>query len=493
LTRHNLTLLSASLVIGASVPHGRTAVAQSPAISTITFHQPTNLQIDGEALDDRYDLRLTLFDAATEGNQLSARKRLLNVEVEDGQVPPLDVNFGHNAFLRENRWIEFEVRRTGEETAFTTITPRVKVRAAALALALPGFRTQITGSTPNVIGGFSGNSVEEGDFAVTIAGGGFEGFPNQAFDSAATIGGGFGNEAFGDTSTISGGIRNTTIGGASAIGGGSDNEASGDFSTISGGIGNQAAGNSSAILGGGSNEVTGNLAAIIGGSNNAVSGDHSVVGGGEFNIVTGAHGTIPGGSNNRVDGDFSFAAGSNALVTGNGSFIWADASGNALSTGVDNYFMARASGGYALFTDAFASTGVFMSAGDNAWSAVSDRNVKENFKPINTLDILGKVCDLPITEWNLISQDPSIRHLGPMAQDFRAAFGLGDSDRHISTSDADGVAFAAIQGLNAKLDAMTAQHTRDMARLQAENSDLRARLAALEAMVKSLVSSPRAR
>ncbi|MEO8740656.1 MAG: hypothetical protein ABI537_13275, partial [Casimicrobiaceae bacterium] len=52
---------------------------------------------------------------------------------------------------------------------------------------------------------------------------------------------------------------------------------------------------------------------------------------------------------------------------------------------------------------------------------------------------------------NWKSQDDSIRHMGPMAQDFRAAFGLGETDTGISTVDADGVALAAIQGLNQKL------------------------------------------
>jgi len=521
--RSTTSVVSIVLVAVVALPVAAPAAAQSPAISTITFHQPTNLKIDDEPLDDRYDLRLTLFDDATEGTQLSARKRLLNVEIVEGQVPPLDVNFGQNQFLHENRWIEFEARRAGSHDPFTTITPRVKVRAVPLALALPGLRTQFNAFAPNVIGGFSGNVTEADDIGVTIAGGGFEGSPNQALDSHATVGGGFGNTASGDSSVIAGGLANTASGGASAISGGGENVASGDFATIGGGSQNEAsgtastitggnnniasedfsviaggsnnltAGGNSAVLGGATNEVTGDFAAIVGGNNSSVSGDNSVVGGGEFNIITGTHSTIPGGSNNRVDGDFSFAAGSNATAFSNGAFIWADASGNAISTGVDNVFMVRASGGYILFTDAGATTGVVMSAGDNAWSPLSDRNVKENFKAIDTRGILQRVCDLPITEWNLISQDPSIRHVGPMAQDFRAAFGLGTSERHISTSDADGVAFAAIQGLNGKLDEAMAEQARDIARLQVENADLRDRLAALEAMVASLVTSSRSR
>ena len=55
---------------------------------------------------------------------------------------------------------------------------------------------------------------------------------------------------------------------------------------------------------------------------------------------------------------------------------------------------------------------------------------------------------MPIATWNWKSQDASIRHMGPMAQDFHAAFGLGETPKGISTVDADGVALAAIQGLH---------------------------------------------
>ena len=81
----------------------------------------------------------------------------------------------------------------------------------------------------------------------------------------------------------------------------------------------------------------------------------------------------------------------------------------------------------------------------------SDRNSKENLETVDTRAVLDKVAALPITAWNY-KQDTSSRHLGPMAQDFRAAFGLGHDDKGIATVDADGVALAAIQGLNQKLD-----------------------------------------
>jgi hypothetical protein len=66
---------------------------------------------------------------------------------------------------------------------------------------------------------------------------------------------------------------------------------------------------------------------------------------------------------------------------------------------------------------------------------------------VNGFEILEKLAALPVSAWNYKSDPPSVRHLGPMAQDFKAAFGLGDSDRKINLVDANGVVIVAIQAL----------------------------------------------
>ncbi|MFH1624356.1 MAG: tail fiber domain-containing protein [Pseudomonadota bacterium] len=80
-------------------------------------------------------------------------------------------------------------------------------------------------------------------------------------------------------------------------------------------------------------------------------------------------------------------------------------------------------------------------------NSVSDRNLKENFASVDTLGLLARLAEIPLSTWNYKSQSNSIRHIGPMAQDFYAAFQIGEDDKHINTIDADGVALAAIQGL----------------------------------------------
>ena len=88
----------------------------------------------------------------------------------------------------------------------------------------------------------------------------------------------------------------------------------------------------------------------------------------------------------------------------------------------------------------------------------SDRNAKENFASVNSEDVLQKVAALPISEWNYKTDQSGVAHVGPTAQDFHAAFGLnGADDKHISVVDEGGVALAAIQGLNQKLQQKDAE------------------------------------
>ena len=83
---------------------------------------------------------------------------------------------------------------------------------------------------------------------------------------------------------------------------------------------------------------------------------------------------------------------------------------------------------------------------------MSDRNAKADFESVDPQKILKKVAAMPVSKWRYHGEDSSIRHMGPTAQDFRAAFGLGDEDTSITAVDADGVALAAIQGLNHKME-----------------------------------------
>jgi hypothetical protein len=98
----------------------------------------------------------------------------------------------------------------------------------------------------------------------------------------------------------------------------------------------------------------------------------------------------------------------------------------------------------------------------------SSRSVKTALEPVSPGQILAKVSELPLASWRYRGEDEAARHLGPFAEDFQRLFGLGNGET-ISVVDAQGVAFAAIQGLQERLAAKDAQI-----------ADLIARLAALE-------------
>jgi type VI secretion system secreted protein VgrG len=117
----------------------------------------------------------------------------------------------------------------------------------------------------------------------------------------------------------------------------------------------------------------------------------------------------------------------------------------------------------------------------SSFFTLSDRAAKENFTEISPKEVLDKVAALPLSRWNY-KEDKGSAHIGPMAQDFRAAFNLGRDDKHIATVDEEGVALAAIQGLNQKLGEKEAE----IAALKQKNDSLETRLDKLEALIKTL-------
>ena len=93
---------------------------------------------------------------------------------------------------------------------------------------------------------------------------------------------------------------------------------------------------------------------------------------------------------------------------------------------------------------------------------------------------------LPITTWNFKELHDG-RHIGPMAQDFYAAFGLGRSETTITSVDPDGVALAAIQGLNQKLEEQVAAQKVELKGKGDRITELERRLSALEELIQPKV------
>jgi len=240
------------------------------------------------------------------------------------------------------------------------------------------------------------------------------------------------------------------------------------------------------------NTVTDDFGTVAGGmSNTAGNGDlfgstsnasYATVGGGYSNMAKGMASTVPGGYSSIALGDYSFAAGRRAYADYAGSFVWGDSTDADIRSGGTNTFVARASGGTWFWSNSTATTGVVLYSGNGSWSNACDRALKEGFAPVEASRLLDRLASMPVQTWNYKSQDRSVRHIGPTAQDFAAAFNVGEDDKHISSTDADGVSLAAIQALYKLIQDKDAQIKAGDERAAA----LEARLAQLEKTVAAL-------
>ena len=206
-----------------------------------------------------------------------------------------------------------------------------------------------SGFSPNLIGGYSGNSTTNGAFGNTIGGGGLSGYPNRALGQYGTVSGGRGNTVSTEGTVGGGGIN--TAGYLATVGGGAQNTASGLWAVVGGGRINTASESYATIGGGRYNDASGEYATVGGGYQNDASGNRATIGGGYSNDATGEYATVPGGGGNYAAGDYSLAAGASARAYHFGAFVWSDASGGAFASTGDNQFLIRASGGVGINTN----------------------------------------------------------------------------------------------------------------------------------------------
>ena len=367
------------------------------------------------------------------------------------------------------------------------------------------------------------------------------GYANTASGHQGTVGGGTTNTASGTGSAVNGGISNTASGTNSAVGGGYMNTASGANSTVSGGYLNCAGGFYSWAGGrnakirqgiitssglGGCNGVA--LGSALGDEGTFVWADTSVtdfVSTGSNQFLIRASGGMAVGSNDPAGNQLRVAG--NTLIDGNIaldlptnsynviSFRGAGSTRATITRFTDDTFTMRSEGTIQLRSGGnntrlhIATDGsIGLRMGSNgpaagrslqvgtsttngngahllnggAWVNGSSRNFKHAFEAIDTRAVLDALLDLPITRWRYHGED-AVQHLGPVAEEFRAAFGLGHDEKYIGTVDADGVALAAIQGLNAKLEAENTELRQRDAQRAADIAGLREELTALRALL----------
>jgi trimeric autotransporter adhesin len=426
-------------------------------------------------------------DFATVGGGTSNQANQYGATVGGGQVNQANANYttvgggygnqanGLNATVGGGQYNQANVD-------FATVGGGISNQANHYGATVGGGQVNQANANYTTVGGGYGNQAN-GE-AASVGGGN----SNVVTGTYGTVGGGRSNLVTGSYSMIGGGRFNQANGGAATVGGGDQNLANADWATVGGGYFNGATEQNATVGGGAVNLADGSDATVGGGVRNQANGSEATVGGGYNNIASGHASTIPGGENNTASMTHTFAAGYNAQALHQGAFVWADSTNADFPSSGNNQFLVRASGGITLYSTSNASIGMALLPGSGSWSTVSDRSAKANFNEVDGRALLAQLATLPIQTWNYKTQDAAIRHIGPMAQDFHAAFGVGENDTTISTVDAQGVALAAIQGLYLVVhdkDAQLATQQKQIVELQSQNASVEARLTALEERTNS--------
>lgn len=431
---------------------------QSSAQQTTSFTYQGQLHDGGTNANGAYTMIFALYDSASGGSQISSST---NSPTLANGLFTVNLDFGANAFNGNARWLDITVTSGGTTQ---TLSPRVQM--------LP---------SPYAIYSASAANLANGTWSATA--GNFQGYSN-VFGITAN------NSLVLGLSTNGVLVNGNLQANGFSIG---NNESIG--SDGNGGI-ELNAGNNNANLTINNLTLNGNTVQFPSrsGANIAVSTNGDFTFDGNVQITSLGNITLP------VPGGSVAISANNQGINVNGISLSA-ANGIILPTSDRNRSITTTTSGIVLDgVTVSQNTGIVLpnnngnriisafSQGVNVNSAIyatafnnsSDRNLKEKFTPVNSAEVLDRVVNLPITSWNF-KQDANTRHIGPMAQDFYTAFNVGTDDKHIATVDEDGVALAAIQGLNRKLDEKGAE----LQKLKSQNESLEKRLADLEQLVKT--------
>jgi len=259
-------------------------------------------------------------------------------------------------------------------------------------------------------------------------------------------------------------------------------------------FGDQVTASSTVGVGFGSAVTVSGTAGFSAGASNVCSGFACTAIG--YTVRAGGQGSVAIGYRVTANNDNSVSIGYRGSNNGHvGSIVLAGVVDPATQTDsvraqANGEFRVRAPGGIVLRTS-FASnsaagvggnTGCDLPAGSGTFSCSSSRAIKENFGAVSGEEVLARFRATPVSTWNYIAEGRQVRHLGPVAEDFAAGFGLGVGNTSIGMGDIDGVNFAGVKALEAR----TAELRQQLATRDAEVAKLRDDLAELRAQVQAL-------
>ncbi len=406
-----------------------TALAQG----TTAFTYQGQLHDTGTNANGAYTMVFKLYDGVSGGNQIGVS--ITNSPTLANGLFSVNLDFGASAFNGSARWLDIQV---GFTNGLETLSPRVAVLPVPYALYAntAGIAGQLTNSSWNAaVGNYQSYNNVFGIYASNTLVLGLS--PNGVLVNGNLQANGF---AIGNDASIStdgnGGVTMNT--------GNSNADLTVNNLTLNGNVLRfpaQSGANISVSTNGdftfdGNVSITslGNITLPVPGGNVVIGANSQGINVNGISLSTNGI-ILPGSDRNRnISTTTAGIVLDGATVSGN--------TGVTLPNDFGNRVMSAFSQGMNFNCSIFCTS----------LNPSSDRNLKEQFQPVNPTDVLDRVVNLPITSWNF-KQDAATRHIGPMAQDFYAAFNVGTDDRHIATVDEDGVALAAIQGLNEKLNA----------------------------------------
>ena len=452
------------------------AAAGAAHAERYTYHG--TLQDGGKPADGRYDLQLTLYPTAQGGLPLAAPTRIFGIEVHDGNFST-DVDFGSISALDSRAWLELAVKPagTGDYAKLdnrSPVTPDTNACPGAWSLdgnsANPANSYIGTADTQDVVIKSHGSAVlaapgtiygavalsgalvtNAGAYSTSMA----AAYPAKGY---ASIAGGYAAGALNDGSIVWGDHPSTLhqindsapnqfiVQANGGVGVNTSHKEGGVDpldATLTVGLPSMATG-------------TGLASIKFRGTETATE---SVTLGGVTSLLGTGYPAFSLTSHNNDGTDFLNASFTHTKVHFNGN--------------------SAATGAFSVGSDGTNGNGAYLTAG-GVWTNASSRTFKDGFAAVDVEGVLSKLVAMPVQTWFYKEAHDEGLHMGPVAEDFAASFGLGRDDKHVGTVDESGVAFAAIQGLDRKVETGNAGLRRENAELRGRIEQLAARLARIE-------------
>ena len=445
--------LVAALGMGATLAHA----------DSFTYHG--TLQDSGRPANGSFDIQLTLYSAQSGGTQLAPPVTLYAVPVKNGNFST-SVDFGQMSATNAQSWVDVKVKPAGSGN-FTALDNRSPVAPDG---GCPGSWT-LDGNAGIPSGSYLGTSDSNTVYIEANAG------TVAFFNPNGSTGISYPYGTSGAYSTAIGFNAGTDFDGSTVIGGYNDifSNTIRDTNTNQTiivaehgvGINTAKASDGGAMR----DELTIAPSPSLPGSNSDITletnvGSASPYSGFNFAADPGGYFYLSGlaydgtNLNYHLLMEFNFFSSGKAWINFNGT-----TEHGPLTVGDDG--------------DGYGS-GAYLTGG-GVWTNASSRTFKDGFADVDVLGVLNKLVALPVQTWFYKESRSEGMHMGPFAEDFASVFGLGNDEKHITTVDESGVAFAAIQGLNKKVEAENAS-------IKQENAELRSRLDAVVARLDKLES-----